>query len=99
MQLEISFGEKKMKTSVYIKMDAYDQLLLSEGVCRQIGIIVYHPDVHPFKQKQEKKTSSSGACRDITTEQKPKEGDNVNDNTCRDNFNDGNDVLVPMVCV
>jgi len=50
MQLEISFGEKKLKTSVYIKMDAYDQLLLSEGVCRQLGITVYCPDVYPFKQ-------------------------------------------------
>ena len=50
MQLEISFEEEKMKTSVYIKMDAYDQLLLSEGVCRQLGITIYHPDVYPFKQ-------------------------------------------------
>ena len=41
-----------MKTSVYIKMDAYDQLLLSEGVCRQLGIISYHSDVYPGKQKQ-----------------------------------------------
>ena len=41
-----------MKTSVYIKMDAYDQLLLSEGVCRQLGIISYHSDVYPGKRKQ-----------------------------------------------
>ena len=35
-----------MQTRVYVKMDAHDQLLLSEGVCRQLGIIVYHhPDV------------------------------------------------------
>ena len=33
-------------------MDAYDQLLLSEEVCRQLGIINYRPDVHLFKQKQ-----------------------------------------------
>ena len=32
-------------TRVYIKMDAHDELLLSEGVCRKLGIISYHPDV------------------------------------------------------
>ena len=30
--LDISFGEKMMQTRVYVKMDAHDQLLLSEGV-------------------------------------------------------------------
>ena len=34
-----------MKTPVYIKMDAPDQLLLSEGVCQQLGIVSYHRDV------------------------------------------------------
>ena len=28
-------------------MDANDQLLLSEGVCNQLGIVTYHHDVHP----------------------------------------------------
>ena len=28
-------------------MDACDQLLLSEGVCRQLGILQYHPSVQP----------------------------------------------------
>ena len=64
MELDISFGKKTMKTKVYIKMDAYDQLLLSEGVCRQLGIISYHPDVCLSKKKidikkQFEKTSSS----------------------------------------
>ena len=52
-------------------MKAYDQLLLSEGVCGQLGIINYHPDVHPFKQKQKvdnnegkENTSNISACRD-----------------------------------
>ena len=44
--MEIQFGDKVMKTAVYIKMDAHDQLLLSEGVCRQLGIITYHSDVN-----------------------------------------------------
>ena len=34
-----------MKTAVYIKMDAPEQLLLSEGICCQLGILTYHPDV------------------------------------------------------
>ena len=38
-----------MKTQVYVKMDARDQLLLSEGVCRQLGIISYHPEVQVWR--------------------------------------------------
>ena len=34
-----------MKTPVYIKMDAPEELLLSEGECRQLNIIIYHPEV------------------------------------------------------
>ena len=26
-------------------MDTSEQLLLSEGVCRQLGIMMYHPDM------------------------------------------------------
>ena len=32
-----------------IKMDAGDQLLLSEGVCRQLGILSYHPQISSKK--------------------------------------------------
>ena len=45
MDLDITFGDRTMVTPVYIKMDAQDPLLLSEGVCRQLGILTYHPDV------------------------------------------------------
>ena len=38
-----------MKTAVYIKMDAHDQLLLSEGACRQLGILRYHPSVEGWR--------------------------------------------------
>ena len=34
-----------MVTPVYVKMDAHDQLLLSEGVCLQLDIVQYHPEV------------------------------------------------------
>ena len=33
MDLNLSFGDKTMQTPIYLKMDAPDQLLLSEGVC------------------------------------------------------------------
>ena len=34
---------------MYVKMDAQEQLLLSEGVCRQLGIVMYHPSIEPSK--------------------------------------------------
>ena len=45
MDLDVTFGETTMRMPVYIKMDAHDPLLLSEGVCRQLGIVMYHPEV------------------------------------------------------
>ena len=50
LTLDITYGETTMSTSVYVKMDTCDQLLLSEGVCRQLGIISYHPDVRPWNK-------------------------------------------------
>ncbi len=49
MDLDLSFNGKTMCTPVYIKSDALEQLLLSEGVCRQLGIVQYHPDVEPWR--------------------------------------------------
>ena len=49
MDLDITFDGKTMCTPVYIKMDAQDQLLLAEGVCRQLGIISYHPEVKTWR--------------------------------------------------
>ena len=40
LDLDVSFNDKTMHTSVYVKMDAYGDLLLSEGVCSQLGILV-----------------------------------------------------------
>ena len=45
MELTISFKSKMISTPVYIKMDAADQLLLSEGLCRQLGVVTYDKDV------------------------------------------------------
>ena len=33
----------------YVKVDAPEQLLLSEGVCHQLGIIQYHANVEPWR--------------------------------------------------
>ena len=54
MDLEISFNDQSMVTPVYIKMDAPEQLLLSEGVCRQLGILSYHPDVQVWRGGRKK---------------------------------------------
>ena len=51
--LDLTFGETTMKTMVYVKMDATEQLLLGEGVCRQLGIVTYHPDVEPCQETAE----------------------------------------------
>ena len=45
LELDITFDNHTMRTPVYVKMDAHDSLLLSEGVCHQLGIIKYHPRV------------------------------------------------------
>ena len=49
-----------MKTAVYVKMDAPEQLLLSEGVCRQLGILTYHPDVQPGNGDEKQLKLKSG---------------------------------------
>ena len=65
INMEIKFKDKVMKTPVYIKMDAHDQLLLSEGLCRQLGIVSYDPAVQVWrggkqaKLKQEKEETIS----------------------------------------
>ena len=45
LELDVSFNDHTMMTDVYFKMDASDQLLLSEGVYQQLGIVTYHPEV------------------------------------------------------
>ena len=41
----VEFQSRTAKTSVYVKMYATEEFLLSEGVCRQLSIISYHPKV------------------------------------------------------
>ena len=47
LDLDITFGDKAINTPIYGKMDAKEDLLLSEGVCRQLNIVTYHPEVGP----------------------------------------------------
>ena len=51
MEQDIAFREKTIRTPVYVKMDAHDQLL-SEGVCHQLGILLYHTDVEVWRYKK-----------------------------------------------
>ena len=39
LELDITFDSCTMRIPVYVKMDAHDPLILSEGVCHQLGII------------------------------------------------------------
>ena len=43
--MNISCNDRTMKTAIYVKMNAPEKLLLSEGVCCQLHILNYHPDV------------------------------------------------------
>ena len=54
LDLDLEFDGKVLHTPVYVKMDPADQLLLSEGVCRQLGVITYQPKVHPVNTAKTK---------------------------------------------
>ena len=45
VDLNISFGEKALYITVYIKLVAPNSLLLSESVCCNLGMVSYHPNV------------------------------------------------------
>ena len=45
LDLDVSFEGTTLRTPVYVKLDTSEPLLLSEGVCRQLSIINYHPRV------------------------------------------------------
>ena len=45
MDLKVAFPEKYITEPIYIKLDAKDQSLLSETMCRLFGIVNYLPRV------------------------------------------------------
>ena len=63
IEVDISFGDHTMKTCVYVKMDAPEQLLLSEGVCRQLGVIRYHPEVKLGNVTVKAESNAVGDCK------------------------------------
>ena len=52
MDLDLTFNGITMKVPVYIRASAIEQLLLREGVCRQLQVITYHPDVSDRKGRK-----------------------------------------------
>ena len=52
MDLDLSFDGVTMKTPIYIRASATEQLLLEEGACRQLQIITYHHDVSDRKGRK-----------------------------------------------
>ena len=48
IDVDISFGDKQVHTTIYVKIEAPDPLLLSEAACRHLEIIHYHPNVKPL---------------------------------------------------
>ena len=74
MDMKVSFGDKTIITTVYVKLVAPDQLLLSETVCRHLGIVSYHPNVQSVDRCQpvEQTVSETNAlCVATTGEGKP----------------------------
>ena len=61
IDMDLSFDDKNMCTPVYIKADAHDQLLLSEGVCHQLGILQYHTSVEPWRGGRKRNQSRPSA--------------------------------------
>ncbi len=63
IMLDITFLDRTIHTPVYVKMDSPEQLLLSEGVCRQLGIVSYHPSlgIEPVKAAGSEGTPSGCA--------------------------------------
>ena len=43
--MKIRFGKEVVSTTVYVKLFAPDQLLLSETVCYLLGVVSYQPNV------------------------------------------------------
>ena len=51
MNMKVSLGDKTITTTVFVKLVAPHQLLLSESVCRQLEIVGYHPNAQTVETK------------------------------------------------
>ena len=72
MDVTISFESHNIKTIIYVKLQAPDQLLLSESVCREFGIVKYHSLVD---------SAESEVIGESHSRQKEKENGNKLENT------------------
>ena len=59
VDLDITFQGRSMSTPIYVKMDAKEQRLLSEGVYRQLGIVSYRDVVTPGQSGEAEKSEVS----------------------------------------
>jgi len=50
IDVKITFGNKIIVSTVFVKLVAPDKLLLSENVRRMLGVVSYHPDVQPVDE-------------------------------------------------
>ena len=71
IDLDISFEGTTMQTPVYIKLDTSEPLLLSEGVCRQLRILNYHPSVIEKKSQRHVRVGNSSTEESTTTRECP----------------------------
>ena len=46
LELDVSFQDCTMTTDINVRMDVSEPPLLSERVCRQLGIVTYYPEVN-----------------------------------------------------
>ena len=86
---KVSFAKKVIITTVYIKLVAPDQLLLTEKVCRLLGILNYYPSVKSSQPivdvscvEQQEITCDGGALVQVSdnnelTNQEPQDKDSV----------------------
>ena len=86
MDLDVTFDGVTMRTPIYIKIDAADQLLLGEGICRQLKMITYHPSLSSKKNQrgnQGVKTQRTPETRAVSGTKDRKATEEAGDSNCR----------------
>jgi len=66
INMRVSLGDKTITTTIFVKLVAPHQLLLSESVCRQLEIVGYHPSVQAIENKNTS-TEESSPSGDMST--------------------------------
>lgn len=67
LDIDFEFQDKTMMIPVYVKKDAPKQLFLPKGVCRQLRILTYHPEVQYMGRNK--------GGKDATQDDSKKDGD------------------------